>query len=248
MRFTVFNTPIIKQIFRLISVIILAVTGWKFTSRRNFAPKAVVIAAPHTSNWDFFWTILMAFKVDLKVYWMGKDSLFKGPGGWFLRWLGGVPVNRSKSNNLVDRVSEKFSERKKFTILIPPEGTRSKVNRWKTGFYYIALNAKVPILMGFLDFKHKVGGFGPAFVPTGNIEHDMDIIKGFYKNISGKYPEKTGLPEIIPSNIEPLPYNDLVDSKSLMITPTGNVDNDILMIQAFYASLVNEVKPGAFVY
>lgn len=89
MNFTVFNTPIIKQIFRLAAIIILKFKGWKFVSNETLAPKAVVIAAPHTTNWDFFYTILMAFKINLKVSWLGKDTLFKGPGGWFLKWLGG---------------------------------------------------------------------------------------------------------------------------------------------------------------
>ena len=245
MRYTVFNTPVIKQIFRMISVVTLFLCGWKFTNRKNYAPKAVVISAPHTSNWDFVWTIMMAFKIDLKIYWMGKDSLFKGPGGWFLRWMGGIPVDRSKSNNLVGDIAEKYSETEKLTILIPPEGTRSKVKRWKSGFYHIAHQADVPILMGFLDFKHKVGGLGPAFIPTGDYEKDLEIIKGFYKNITGKYPEKSGLPETINSSLKSIEYGSLID-KSLVVRPTGDVPGDILMLQAFYASLVNQVKPGSF--
>lgn len=247
MNFTVFNTPIIKQIFRLAAIIILKFKGWKFVSNETLAPKAVVIAAPHTTNWDFFYTILMAFKINLKVSWLGKDTLFKGPGGWFLKWLGGIPVDRSKSNNLVKTIAGKFEGRDKLTIIIPPEGTRSKVNAWKTGFYYVALEAGVPILMGFLDFKLKIGGIGPAFEPSGDIEKDMEIIKGFYRNISGKYPEKTGLPDIEPSKVKLVCHDDLVDRKSFLVTPTGNLENDILMIQSYYASMVNRVKPGAFI-
>lgn len=247
MKYTVFSTPVFKQIFRFIALVIIFFSGWKFAKKKTFTDKAVVIAAPHTTNWDFFWTILMAFKIDLKVYWMGKDSLFKGPGGWFLKWLGGVPVDRSKSNNLVEQIIEKFNEKEKFIIIIPPEGTRSKVNTWKTGFYHIANGAGVPILMGFLDFKYKVAGMGPALIPTGDIEKDMEIIKAFYKNITGKYPEKTGLPEIKPSQVKILPFDTLVDNNRYIVTPTGDIDNDILMIQAYYASMVNTVKPGSFV-
>jgi 1-acyl-sn-glycerol-3-phosphate acyltransferase len=247
MNFTVFNTPVIKQIFQLTAIIILKFKGWKFVKNKNFAPKAVVIAAPHTSNWDFFYTILMAFKINLKVSWLGKDSLFKGPGGWFLKWLGGIPVDRSKSNNLVKTIAGKFEKADKVTIIIPPEGTRSKVNAWKTGFYYVALEAGVPILMGFLDFKLKIGGIGPAFEPSGDIQKDMEIIKGFYRNITGKYPEKTGLPDIEPSKVKLACYDELVDNKSFLVTPTGNLERDIIMIQSYYASMVNKVKPGTFV-
>jgi len=246
MHFTVFNTPVIKQIFQIISIIILKFAGWKFISSRKLPDKAVVIAAPHTTNWDFFYTILMAFKVNLKICWMGKESLFKGPGGWFLRWLGGIPVDRSKANNLVSATAEKFKQKKKLTVIIPPEGTRSKVNSWKTGFYYTAYLAEVPIIMGFLDFKNKVGGLGPAFAPTGDIENDMEIIKGFYKNITGKYPEKTDVPAVNPGEVKLVPHDELVDKRSFVLTPTGDIENDLLMIQAFYAYMVNSLRPGTF--
>ncbi len=188
MRHTVFDTPVVNWVFRQVSKIGLKLTGWKMEGQLPDAPKYVVIAAPHTSNWDFPLTIAMAFVFRIKVFWMGKDSLFRGPMGPIMKWLGGIPVDRSRSTNLVQATIDAFNRNKELIIAIPPEGTRAKVRKWKTGFYHIAHGAKVPIASGFLDFKRKVGGFGPTFMPTGDIEADMAAIKAFYANITGKYP------------------------------------------------------------
>jgi len=245
MSFTVFKTPVIRSIFKLLSIIILKLTGWKFSEKKHFTKKAVMIAAPHTSNWDFFYTILIALEQDMNVSWMGKDSLFKGPGGWFLKWLGGVPVDRSKNNNLVDDIVKEFNSREKFIILVPPEGTRSLVDSWKTGFYHIAHKAEVPILMGFLDFKFKVGGIGPAFIPSGKIEKDMKIIKSFYANITGKYPELTTLPTN--THTENTVSKDMKTYNSTMIFPTNNPSAiDMSEITSYYKGLINTVRPKSF--
>lgn len=188
MRHTVFDTPVVNWLFRQMSKIGLKLTGWKMEGSLPDAPKYVVIAAPHTSNWDFPLTIAMAFVFRIKVFWMGKASLFRGPMGPVMKWLGGIPVDRSRSTNLVQATMDAFNRNRELIIAIPPEGTRSKVRKWKTGFYHIANGAKVPIASGFLDFKRKVGGFGPTFMPTGDIEADMAAIKAFYANITGKHP------------------------------------------------------------
>lgn len=153
------------------------------------APKYVIIAAPHTSNWDFPIMIAMAFLLRFEIYWMGKDSLFKGPAGPIMRWFGGVPIDRSKGNNVVQHTINAFNDHDRLIILIPPEGTRSKVQKWKSGFYHISHGAGVPIGLGFLDFTRKAGGFGPTFHTTGNMENDIAEIQSFYKDIIGKNPD-----------------------------------------------------------
>jgi len=191
LNYTIFDTPVIKTIARWFSIFMLKITGWKTEGKAPQIPKFVIIAAPHTSNWDFPYTLFTAFTLNLKIYWMGKDSLFRWPFGIFFKWLGGIPVDRSRSKNMVTNSIEQFNKNDQLALLVPPSGTRSLVTQWKTGFYHIANGAEVPILLGFLDFSRKVGGLGPVFTTTGEIEADMKIIRGFYADISGKYPEKS---------------------------------------------------------
>lgn len=188
MHYTIFDTPIIRTLFAWLSIICLRLSGWRLEGKFYDLPKYVMIAAPHTSNWDFPVTLGICFAARAKIYWMGKSTLFKGPLGPIMRWLGGVPVDRSKSNNLVQQMVDVFNRSEQLVLTIPPEGTRSKVRQWKTGFYHIAVGAQVPIVLAFLDFRRKVGGFGPVFYPTGNVEQDMADIQAFYKDIVGKNP------------------------------------------------------------
>ncbi len=190
MNYTIFDTPIIKTLARWFSIMALKLTGWRIDGTVPDIPKFVLIAAPHTSNWDFPYTLFMAFALRIKIYWMGKDALFRGPLYWFFKWLGGIPVDRSKSNNVVAQSIQKFHQSDSLILTIPPSGTRKKVLYWKSGFYHIANGAGVPVVLGFLDYRRKVGGIGPVVAPTGDIESDMKIIKAYYADISGKYPEK----------------------------------------------------------
>lgn len=186
MHFTIFKTPIINTITRWLSIAILTLLGWKLDRSEANVKKCVLIAAPHTSNWDFPYALMVCFALRLDVYWMGKASLFPPIFGSIMKWLGGISVNREKSENLVDATVEAFQTTSELIVIVPPEGTRGKVKRWKTGFYYIANGANVPICMGYLDFKKKIGGVGKTFHPTGDIEKDMLVIQEFYANISGK--------------------------------------------------------------
>ncbi len=191
MHFTIFDTPVLRTITRLLCLIVLKLIGWKTSGTLPDIPKYVIIAAPHTSNFDLPMTLFVAFAMRLKVYWMGKEAIFNKPFGTIMKWLGGIPVERSKSNNLVAETVEEFKRNEKLVVLVPPEGTRKKVNYWKTGFYYIAHGAGVPIVLGFLDYGRKTGGIGPVIHPTGDIEKDMESIQDFYKDITGRYPLKT---------------------------------------------------------
>ncbi len=190
MRHTMFDTPVIKTIFRWISLLTLKLLGWKVEGGVPAdVKKAVLIAAPHTSNWDFMYTLMMAFALRIRIYWMGKQELFPAPFRGLMMWLGGIPVPRHKSNNLVQASAEAIRNAREFLLAVPPEGTRAKVTQWKTGFYYIAQGAGVPILLAYLDYGRKVGGIGPVFMPTGDIQADMKAIRAFYAGIRGKHPQ-----------------------------------------------------------
>ncbi len=165
----------------------LKMLGWRVEGEIPPIKKFVMIAAPHTTNWDFPITLALSFALMVKVYWMGKATIFRWPFGEICRWLGGIPVDRSQSQNIVEQSVNTFNESDKLIIIIPPEGSRKKVSYWKTGFYHIARGANVPIVLGFLDYRRKVGGIGPTFYTTGRIEEDMQKIKAFYATVTGKY-------------------------------------------------------------
>lgn len=190
MTHTIFDTPIVNTLFRFISTLGLKLTGWKLSGKKPDARKYVLIAAPHTSNWDFILVIAIAFRFGIKISWMGKSGLFKGPMGPIMRWMGGIPVERSRNTGLVQQVVDRFNTSEDLIVTIPPEGTRSKVGQWKSGFYHVAAGAGVPIALGFLDFKTKVGGFGPMFFPTEKYEDDLKKIQDFYRGMTGKRPHR----------------------------------------------------------
>ena len=190
MHHTIFDTPVINSLMFLFSTGMLRLLGWKIDGRAPAESKYVMIAAPHTSNWDFPYTLMAAFAMRLNLYWMGKDTLFPPVLGGVMRWLGGIAVNRRQSGNMVQGTVDAFNNAQQLAVVVPPEGTRGKVTHWKTGFYYIAVGANVPIALGYLDFKRKVGGIGKMFYPTGNLEADMAEIQKFYAGISGKNPQQ----------------------------------------------------------
>jgi 1-acyl-sn-glycerol-3-phosphate acyltransferase len=194
---TLFDTPLVTPILRGVAWLWLKIFRWRL--ERGELPSKhcfVLIAAPHTSNWDLPIMLCAAILLRVKLYWMGKAAIFRPPFAGIVRWLGGIPIDRSKANNLVAQSVELFRTSQTLVLVVPPEGTRQKVRHWKTGFYYIALGAKVPILMGFLDFKHKIAGFGPLLVPTGDIAADMLVIRAFYSGITGKYPDASGVADV----------------------------------------------------
>tara|TARA_B110000902_G_scaffold103896_1_gene122668 strand:- start:2869 stop:3408 length:540 start_codon:yes stop_codon:yes gene_type:complete len=170
--------------------ILYTILGWKLES--NFPQgikKYVVIAAPHTSWQDFPIAILSRMASGTMINFIGKNSLFNGPFGFFFRGLGGTPVDRSQSNNLVDAIIEIFNSKKEFRLGLSPEGTRKKVDTWKTGFYYIAKGANVPIVMATLDFENKKIKISEPYYTTDDKEKDFNFFYTFYKNVKGKNPE-----------------------------------------------------------
>lgn len=189
MRRTVFSTPIITPCLRLLSILILKLMGWKAVGCPIKNPRFVLIGAPHTSNWDFPLMIMVVLKLRLKVFWMGKNTLFPFPFGWIMKWLGGIPVDRSRAHNLVDQTVAQYKSEPEMIVLVPPEGTRSKVKEWKTGFYRIAVAAEVPVLMGYVDASKKEAGLADFYYPVGELEVDMPAIRAFYATKVGINPE-----------------------------------------------------------
>ena len=180
--------------FELSRTLILAIyrlAGWRVEGDMPPHRKLVIIAAPHTSNWDMpiMLAVAMYYRVSLK--WMGKKSLFEGPFGWTMHITGGIPIDRSKSSNVVSQMIEKYNQAEDLHVAIPPEGTRAKVRYWKTGFYNIAHGADVPIALGFLDYDRKVGGIGGTLKTTGDYDADLEKIKQFYAQIGAKHETRT---------------------------------------------------------
>ncbi|MDP1901439.1 MAG: 1-acyl-sn-glycerol-3-phosphate acyltransferase [Rubrivivax sp.] len=185
---TIFDTPVVNTALRAFSLAYLRLAGWKVEGRLPpHAAKSVFIAAPHTSNWDLPYTLMVAFALRLNICWMGKRSLFRWPFGTAMRWLGGIAVDRDKSSSLVTASAAALRAADgPVQLVVPPEGTRGKTRHWKTGFYFIALEAKVPIVLAYMDYQRKVSGLGPVFTPTGNVESDLAEIKRFYAGIKGR--------------------------------------------------------------
>ena len=196
---TMFDTPILNVLLRRLALFLMWIFRWRIEGKLPDTPKFVLIAAPHTSNWDLPVMLSLAFAFRTGLFWMGKDTLFRRPFGAIMRWLGGIPIDRSKSHNVVEQSAEHFRKAESLVMVVPPEGTRQKVRYWKTGFYRIAESAGVPIALGFLDYRRKVGGFGPTVVPTGDIEADMETIQAFYANITGKHSDQFDQADVTPS-------------------------------------------------
>jgi 1-acyl-sn-glycerol-3-phosphate acyltransferase len=156
----------------------------------------VFIAAPHTSNWDLPFMLATACCLGVRIHWLGKHTLFRRPFGPIMRWLGGVPADRRAPQQTVQSLVKEFSRRERLILAVPPEGTRGKVTRWRSGFYHIARAANVPIGTGFLDFSRRLCGLGPFLRPTGNVHADMEQIRAFYAPIRGRFPDRQCVPRL----------------------------------------------------
>jgi 1-acyl-sn-glycerol-3-phosphate acyltransferase len=174
----------------LISKLVLWLSGWKIVgSFPKDLKKCVVVMAPHTSMMDFIWGRLAYWVLRVKVKFLIKKESFETYYGGLVKWAGGIPVDRKNSTNMVESIAKMFSRTDSLYITITPEGTRKLNPNWKKGFYYIALKAKVPIALGFLDYEKKEGGVGPIIIPSGNFEEDFKMIEDFYRGMKGKHPE-----------------------------------------------------------
>jgi len=177
---------------RFIGRAFLRIFGWREEGERPRAASFVLIAAPHTSNWDLPFTLALSYVYDVPIRWAGKHTLFAFPFGPFMRLLGGIPIRRDRRQNRVQQLADLFRDNPGLVLVVPTEGTRSRVDRWKSGFYHIARAANVPIVCGYLDYARKRGGFGLELWPSGDVHADMERIRAFYADKTGKYPENFG--------------------------------------------------------
>ena len=189
---TLFNTPVVFHIFYAIAWLGLRIAGWKIKGRPPDLAKYIVIAYPHTSNWDFPLGVAVSILFRIKIYWLGKESLFKGVAGPVMKWLGGKPIDRSEAHDVVQQTINTFEQNDAMIVAVAPEGTRSQVGKWKTGFYHIAVGANLPIILGYFDYAKKQAGCLESFTPTGNIDQDMISIKTAYQGVEGKYNNQAG--------------------------------------------------------
>ncbi|REJ79840.1 MAG: glycerol acyltransferase [Acidobacteria bacterium] len=185
LRPTLLTTPGVGLLVRWISRLLLRLLGWRVVGSAPTTPRYVLVAAPHTSNWDAFYLVMMASVLRIPIRWLGKHTLFRFPFGGLMRWFGGIAVDRRRRGGQVARAARLFERFDHLVIVVPPEGTRARNDRWKTGFYYIATTAEVPVALGFLDYASKTGGVGPLFLPSGDLDADLPRIREFYADKTG---------------------------------------------------------------
>lgn len=170
-----------------LSTLILRMMGWTIISEvPPNVKKAIVLQAPHTSMLDFIIGRMAFWQYGVKISLLVKKEAVDTWYGFLIKAVGGIPVDRKRSTKLVDQVAEKFNESDSLYLVVTPEGTRTRVDKWKKGFYYIALKANIPILIGFIDFSKKIGGIGPSFYPTGDFEKDMKEIESYLRGFVGR--------------------------------------------------------------
>jgi 1-acyl-sn-glycerol-3-phosphate acyltransferase len=182
-----------KHLYRFI---FFKLMGWKITGDFDESiKKCVVIVVPHTSWHDFYLGIFVRGILGFQINFVGKKELFQFPFGFYFRWMGGAPLDRTGGLNKVDAIVNVFKNKEIFRLAISPEGTRKKVTKWKTGFYYISLQAKVPIIPIAFDYRKKEVTINEPFYPTGQIEADLKVLEKKFTNIIGKFPSQSFVPE-----------------------------------------------------
>jgi 1-acyl-sn-glycerol-3-phosphate acyltransferase len=177
---------------RFVARCFLWLMGWEPEGAPPDERRFVLVGAPHTSNWDLAYFLALITVFDVKASWMAKHALFRPPLGWLLRRLGGIPVVRHRHENAVSQMTRAFEVADSMVLAVAAEGTRKVTTHWKSGFYHIARSAGVPIVLGYMDYARRRGGFGPAIHPTGDVRRDMDEIRRFYSDKVGRHPDQFG--------------------------------------------------------
>ena len=184
-------TGLFSQVTRTCCIAYLKLTGWRMQGDWPAIDKMVLVAAPHTSNWDGLQMLVAAGYYRIRLRWMGKKSLTTGPFGWIIKAFGCVPIDRSQSNDVVKTMADAIGASRTMVLAIPPDGTRSRVDEWKSGFYHIAVAANVPIVLSVLDYKSKTMSIAGVVHPSGDYEADLPVIRSYYANAVGKHASKT---------------------------------------------------------
>jgi 1-acyl-sn-glycerol-3-phosphate acyltransferase len=177
--------------------------GWRLDTETPRHAKFVVIAAPHTSGWDLPFMLATAWTMNVSISWMGKRELFAPPFGWFMRAMGGIPIDRSAHHNTVSWAVAELDRAERLVLSIPAKGTRARAPYWKSGFYHIAKGAKVPVALAYLDYGKKKCGLGAFVMPSGDVRADMDRIRGFYAGVTAKFPHLEGVPRLREEEAQP---------------------------------------------
>ena len=185
---TLFNTPLLSQALHYLAKLIIFLSGWRVDVQPPQSNKGILIGAPHTSNWDFPMMLLAILVWRVEAYWIGKHTLFAGPAGPVMRFLGGIAINRQSSQDFTEQVAKQFHQHENMLLVIAPEGTRAAVDRWRSGFYYMAVKAGVPIVLSFVDYKEKRLGVGSIEIPCGDAAADIKRYHAFYAQKTGKNP------------------------------------------------------------
>lgn len=185
---TLLTTPIIRPFFRAIAVIGAKLSGWKMADPPPTFKKAIFAGAPHTSNWDFLVMLMGILIWRLDMHWIGKHTLFTGPMGPVMRWLGGIPIDRDSSVNFVDQMVQRFQQADDLLLIIAPEGTRSAAEKWRSGFYYMAKGADVPVVLVYLDYQQKEIGIMAVETANGDAEQDIARYQAMFVHKPGKKP------------------------------------------------------------
>ncbi len=181
---------------KLLARFVFWITGWKISEGMpEGVRKAVLIAIPHTSNWDLLYARAAFYLMDVPVRFTIKKEVMVGPLGWLISALGGIAIDRKKvsgkrKQTYTEAMVQMLKERDELVVMVTPEGTRSYAPRWKSGFYHVALGAEVPILVGFLDYKTKTAGIGPMIIPNGQMEEQIEELMAFGRTITGKHPKQ----------------------------------------------------------
>lgn len=187
---TIHDSPLVIGPLRSFATWALRVRGWQVEGRLPDAPRFVLVAAPHTSSLDLPIMLAVGLHFRVRLHWLGSSLYFRWPASSLLRWLGGIPVGGASSGGPLDQATELMASVDEIAVGISPEGSRHRVQRWRTGFYHLALDATVPIVLGFIDYRRRVTGVGPSFTPTGDIEADLESVRAFYADIRGRHPER----------------------------------------------------------
>ena len=189
--------PADLQMIQSLSRLLLRIFGWHTDLAVQIPDKCILVGAPHTTNWDFPLAILAMSAMGIQFNWVAKHTLFRWPLGGLMRSLGGIPLDRRTGGaGFAIKAVESFEELDRFVLAIAPEGTRHRTDHWKGGFYKIATKSNVPIALGYVDYRKKQIGIGSIFLPTGDRESDFSLVKDFYSDKSGKYPEKQSIIEL----------------------------------------------------
>ena len=170
----------------------LAMVGWRVVGGKPAAARYVLIAAPHTSNWDFVLMMLCGMVLGIWPAWVGKHTLFVPPLGWLARAARGIPVDRDSPHNMVEQLAGQFATRDALVLAMPPEGSRANSHYWRSGFYFVARGAGVPVALGFLDYGRRRGGIGPLLHPGDDLMADMNRVRDFYADKRGRFPQRQG--------------------------------------------------------